>query len=64
MAVNQVLLLISVLYLLGTFLGPVQTSTEYNRYLAQIFQKYGNGGTINFEVITNPSNHHRIELAL
>ncbi|XP_059217207.1 zinc transporter ZIP10 [Stomoxys calcitrans] len=26
-----------------------QAATEYNRYLAHIFQKYGNGGTISFE---------------
>lgn len=27
-----------------------QAATEYNRYLAHIFQKYGNGGTMTFEV--------------
>lgn len=33
--------------------GTIQQShaaTEYSRYLAHIFQKYGTGGTISFEV--------------
>ncbi|SPP76029.1 zinc transporter ZIP10 isoform X2 [Drosophila guanche] len=34
---------------LVSLLGMAQTSLEYNRYLEQIFQKYGDGGTINFE---------------
>lgn len=28
----------------------VKAATEYNRYLAHLFQKYGNGGTMSFEV--------------
>ena len=28
----------------------VEGATEYNRYLAHIFHKYGNGGTMSFEV--------------
>lgn len=28
----------------------VKASTEYNRYLAHIFHKYGTGGTMSFEV--------------
>uniref|UniRef100_A0A1A9Z6P2 Cathepsin propeptide inhibitor domain-containing protein n=1 Tax=Glossina pallidipes TaxID=7398 RepID=A0A1A9Z6P2_GLOPL len=27
----------------------IKASTEYNRYLAHIFQKYGDGGTMTFE---------------
>lgn len=34
-------------------LADVKSSTEYNRYLAHIFQKYGNGGTMSFEVSFN-----------
>lgn len=30
-------------------------STEYNRYVTQIFQKYGSGSTISFEVLTSHS---------
>ncbi|XP_005183630.1 zinc transporter ZIP10 [Musca domestica] len=30
-------------------LTEVQAATEYNRYLAHLFQKYGNGGTMSFE---------------
>lgn len=26
-------------------------STEYNRYVTQIFQKYGSGSTLSFEVL-------------
>ncbi|KAH8234889.1 hypothetical protein KR032_005111 [Drosophila birchii] len=48
MAKRQVLRVLTLLSLCCSF-GPTQASTEYNRYLAQIFQKYGNGGTINFE---------------
>lgn len=32
-------------------LKDVNAATEYNRYLAHIFHKYGNGGTMSFEVI-------------
>ena len=31
-------------------LKDVNAATEYNRYLAHIFHKYGNGGTMSFEV--------------
>lgn len=31
-------------------IADIKASTEYNRYLAHIFQKYGNGGTMSFEV--------------
>jgi len=56
MAQKQVLVL-NLICLGSLFLKTVPASTEYNKYVAQIFQKYGNGGTINFEVITNkPSN--------
>lgn len=30
-------------------------SMEYNRYVTQIFQKYGSGSTISFEVLTSYS---------
>ncbi|XP_046867729.1 zinc transporter ZIP10 isoform X2 [Drosophila willistoni] len=42
---------IIVVFFVGTLFSasPVQGSTEYNRYLGQIFQKYGDGGNINFE---------------
>lgn len=39
---------IFVCYLCGT-LQQAHAATEYNRYLAHIFQKYGTGGTISFE---------------
>ncbi|KAH8378678.1 hypothetical protein KR009_000725 [Drosophila setifemur] len=45
---NRQVLLLTLLWM-GAFFQPARSSTEYNRYLAQIFQKYGNGGTINFE---------------
>ncbi|XP_037935792.1 zinc transporter ZIP6 [Teleopsis dalmanni] len=31
------------------FIDFAETATEYNRYLAHIFRKYGNGGTMTFE---------------
>ena len=31
-------------------IADVNASTEYNRYLGHIFKKYGNGGTMSFEV--------------
>lgn len=48
---------ISAWFLIATIvlvsLADVKSSTEYNRYLAHIFQKYGNGGTMSFEVSFN-----------
>lgn len=40
---------IFICYLCGT-IQQAHAATEYNRYLAHIFQKYGTGGTISFEV--------------
>ncbi|XP_011178623.2 zinc transporter ZIP6 [Zeugodacus cucurbitae] len=40
--------LIFVCFLCGT-IQQSHAATEYNRYLAHIFQKYGTGGTISFE---------------
>jgi len=36
-------------------------STEYNRYVTQIFQKYGSGDTISFEVKTYKFNQRSVQ---
>ncbi|XP_034105809.1 zinc transporter foi [Drosophila albomicans] len=37
------------LFFCSVWLNTAYASTEYNRYVTQIFQKYGSGDTINFE---------------
>lgn len=42
---------VAIYLLIGSaWLTVVNASTEYNRYVTQIFRKYGSGDTINFEV--------------
>ncbi|XP_075163940.1 zinc/iron regulated transporter-related protein 71B [Haematobia irritans] len=42
-------LLLAIITCMAMTRTQIQAATEYNRYLAHIFQKYGNGGTISFE---------------
>ncbi|XP_073839615.1 zinc/iron regulated transporter-related protein 71B [Musca autumnalis] len=45
----QFMLFICVTCIAAMTITEVQAATEYNRYLAHLFQKYGNGGTMSFE---------------
>uniref|UniRef100_A0A1A9V5S0 Cathepsin propeptide inhibitor domain-containing protein n=1 Tax=Glossina austeni TaxID=7395 RepID=A0A1A9V5S0_GLOAU len=44
--IKSILTLACILFMNTT---NIKASTEYNRYLAHIFQKYGDGGTMTFE---------------